>query len=123
MTRAWLRLAPAIVLGTWLAGCASIPPPIISPQEEYEPELVQVPTPLVEYPPIEPVEPPEVMLAPAPAAEPSPAPATTTTITTSAVPAAPAAPETVASAAPSLVAAPSAAVPAPASAPVAAARR
>ena len=41
-----------------LAGCATplIPQPVLTPQEEYEPEQVQVPTPLVEYPPIEPVE-------------------------------------------------------------------
>jgi uncharacterized membrane protein YgcG len=51
-----------------LAGCATpTAPVIITPEEEYAPELVQVPTPLVEYPPIEPVEPPMV---PLPAADP-----------------------------------------------------
>ncbi len=51
-------------IGSWLAvaalaGCASLPPPPpVTLEEEYEPERVEVPTPLVEYPPIEPVEPP-----------------------------------------------------------------
>jgi hypothetical protein len=50
-----------------VAGCASLPPPvIITPEEEAEPERVQVPTPLVEYPPIEMVEPP--FAAPVPTA-------------------------------------------------------
>ena len=42
----------------WLAGCATVPEPVLTPQEEYAPETVQVPSPLIEYPPIEPVEPP-----------------------------------------------------------------
>ena len=51
-----------------LGACATpAPPVIITPEEEYEPERVQVPSPLVEYPPIEPVEPP---MAPSPAADP-----------------------------------------------------
>ena len=51
-----------------LGACATpAPPVIITPEEEYEPERVQVPTPLVEYPPIEPVEPP---IAASPAADP-----------------------------------------------------
>jgi len=51
-----------------LGACATTAPPVImTPEEEYEPERVQVPTPLVEYPPIEPVEPP---MAPSPTAEP-----------------------------------------------------
>jgi uncharacterized membrane protein YgcG len=59
----------AAVAGAVLGACASVPPPPLptTVQEEYEPELVEVPTPLVEYPPIEPVEPP-------PAVEPAPAP-------------------------------------------------
>lgn len=56
----------AMVLSA-VAGCASLPPPvIITPEEEAEPERVQIPTPLVEYPPIEMVEPP--LAAPAPTA-------------------------------------------------------
>jgi hypothetical protein len=65
-----------------LAGCASTPPVVLTPEEQYEPELATVPpiTPLVEYPPIEPVEPPLPSPAPAttvgPPASPPPAAAT-----------------------------------------------
>ncbi len=56
------------------------PPVIITAEEEAEPERVQVHSPLIEYPPIEPVEPPVVVApvitppvaAPAPAAAPEP---------------------------------------------------
>jgi len=79
-----------------LAGCASVPPPPpVTIEEEYEPERVAVPTPLIEYPPIEPVEPP--MPATQPLDAPAPAPAAS-------------APESVAMAAPPAVAAPPAAV-------------
>jgi hypothetical protein len=42
-----------------LGGCASVPTPVM-PADEYDPEIYepQAPTPLVESPPIEPVEPP-----------------------------------------------------------------
>jgi uncharacterized membrane protein YgcG len=87
----------------WLAACATpVPPPVVmTPEEEYEPERVEVPTPLVEYPPVEPVEPP-IVAAPAaadpPPAAPSPPP-----------PTAPGS-ETVAMVPPSIVATPPAAV-------------
>jgi hypothetical protein len=45
-----------LLVCAWLAGCATPPPPQLTVEEEYEPERVQVPTPLIEYPPIEPVE-------------------------------------------------------------------
>jgi hypothetical protein len=48
----------------WLSGCATVPEPVLTPQEEYAPETVQVPSPLIEYPPIEPVEPPIATPAP-----------------------------------------------------------
>ncbi len=72
-----------------IAGCASMPPPvIITPEEEYEPERVQVPTPLIEYPPLEPVEPPFATAAePAPALEMTPAGATSPVTLAMAVPA------------------------------------
>jgi hypothetical protein len=65
-----------LAVAALLAGCASTPPTVVlTPEEQYEPELVTVPpiTPLVEYPPIEPVEPPPP--EPAPPSTPSaPAP-------------------------------------------------
>ncbi len=88
-------------IGAWLAvallaGCASLPPPPpVTIDEEYEPERVEVPTPLVEYPPIEPVEPP--MPATQPLDAPAPEPAKP-------------APPAVAMAAPPVVAVPPAAV-------------
>ena len=87
-----IRLLVACV---WLAGCATTPPPQLTPEEEYEPELARVPTPLIEYPPIEPVEPPLVL---EPLTEPPASP-----------PAAPG-PAVVAIAPPSVVAVPPAAV-------------
>ena len=73
---AWsLRVA---VLGIALiAGCAT-PPPIVQPDEDEEP-IVTPATPMIEYPPIEPVEPPIVTPEPtpatsAPAPTPTPAP-------------------------------------------------
>lgn len=60
---AWRR-ATIVMWLVVLGGCASMPPPvIITAEEEAEPESVLVPTPLVEYPPIEPVEPPVVVSA------------------------------------------------------------
>lgn len=81
MMRAWRRAMTALALAA-IAGCASLPPPvIITPEEEYEPERVQVPTPLIEYPPIEPVEPPfTASVAPSPAPETPSASAPTTTV-------------------------------------------
>lgn len=94
MMSLWRRAMAAVALAA-IAGCASLPPPvIITPEEEYEPERVQVPTPLIEYPPIEPVEPPFTT-----SATPAPAPETP--------PASTAPPATVAMVAPALVPAPS----------------
>ena len=95
MKRATRHYLVAVLACGWLAGCATVPPPvIITAEEEYEPELVQVPTPLIEYPPIEPVE---ALLAPSPPAETS-------------TPVAPlATPSIVAAVSPSLVAVPPAA--------------
>ncbi|MFO1414658.1 MAG: hypothetical protein U1F10_12285 [Burkholderiales bacterium] len=70
----------AVLAALWLAACAApqpAPEPVpLTPEEEAEPERVEVPTPLVEYPPIEPVEPP-MAAAPADAAPASSPPATT----------------------------------------------
>jgi hypothetical protein len=51
--------AAALALACWLAGCAAPTRPLVAltPQEEFEPEVVPAPTMLVEYPPIESVEP------------------------------------------------------------------
>lgn len=85
----------------WLAACATPQPAPdltpLTPEEEFEPERVEVPTPLVEYPPIEPVEPP---ITASPVADPPAAPAPAAT-----------APENVAMATPSPLAAPPAASP------------
>jgi hypothetical protein len=56
--RANARGLAAVVLLAALAGCATAPPPLLTLQEQYEPESVVAPSPLIEYPPIEPVEPP-----------------------------------------------------------------
>jgi hypothetical protein len=50
----------AIGCALLVAGCATPPPVVLTPQEQYEPESVTVPlrTPMIESPPIEPVEPP-----------------------------------------------------------------
>jgi uncharacterized membrane protein YgcG len=64
-----------LVVCVWLAGCATPPAPVMTAEEEYEPERVQVPTPLIEYPPLEPVEPPMVQSPPVdlpPAVSPAP---------------------------------------------------
>ena len=64
----------ALLLASLLAGCATPtrPPVVLTPQEEFEPEVVPAPTMLVEYPPIESVEPPPIAAPPvaAPAAAP-----------------------------------------------------
>jgi hypothetical protein len=83
-----------VLAALWLAACsapAPAPEPM-TPEEEYEPERVEVPTPLVEYPPVEPVEPPIAAAVETPAAPP----------VTSAAPSA----ETLAMAAPSLATTP-----------------
>ena len=61
----------ALLLASWLAGCATPTRPLVTltPQEEFEPEVVPAPTMLVEYPPIESVEP--LPIATPPAAAPS----------------------------------------------------
>jgi len=78
------RAACAIAACAWLVGCATQAPPVVmTPEEEYEPERVQVPSPLIEYPPIEPVEPPIAQPAPEPMVKPpapSPAPPETVAI-------------------------------------------
>jgi hypothetical protein len=68
-TRAW----GAMAVCAWLAACATVPAPDppLTLEEQYEPESAVVPSPLVEYPPIEPVEPP-VIAAPAPTPAPAP---------------------------------------------------
>jgi hypothetical protein len=64
-----------VVVLALLAGCTT-PPPIVQPDEDEEPMVTPAPsTPMVEYPPIEPVEPPIVTPEPAPpVAAPAPAP-------------------------------------------------
>src|SRR5215831_9649615 len=64
------------ILALGLAACASSPPPTLTAEEQYEPETINVPapTPMIESPPIEPVEPP--LPEPPPVATP-PAVATT----------------------------------------------
>lgn len=71
-TRA-LRLA-MVVAAAALAGCAAVPSaPVAIPDDDEEPVLLNRPAgqPMVEYPPIEPVEPPEV-IEPPPSATPAP---------------------------------------------------
>lgn len=72
MSVARSRAAAALAAVLWLAGCATLPPPDppLTIEEQYEPESVVVPSPLVEYPPIEPVEP---LMAATPAPAPVPA--------------------------------------------------
>lgn len=95
---AWRR-ALVVALCAWLGACATTPEPPMTLEEQYEPERVEVPSPLIEYPPIEPVEPPVAQQTPAPTAAPAQA--------------APA-PEVVAVAPPSMsVAPPAATVPVP----------
>ena len=55
-------LIAALALVLAVAGCATSPAPTVTltPEEQYEPEIVPAPRMLVEYPPIEPVEPPPV---------------------------------------------------------------
>jgi hypothetical protein len=72
-SRAWIVGSLAAL---WLAGCAT--PPAAQPDEEYEPAMeAPVYTPMVEYPPIEPVEPPPVV--PEPVAPPGTSEAAPTT--------------------------------------------
>jgi hypothetical protein len=96
------RLVYALGGCAWLASCATTPEPAMTLEEQYEPERVEVPSPFVEYPPIEPVEPPILAAAQvAPPVQPEPAkPAP--------------APAVVATAPPSIVAVPPATVPPPA---------
>jgi hypothetical protein len=73
-TRRWW--APAAFAVAVLAGCAT-PPPLLQPDEDDEPLVATMPsTPMVEYPPIEPVEPPVPVPEPAPATPPRVLPAT-----------------------------------------------
>jgi hypothetical protein len=56
------RTLALLALASWLAGCATTAPPAVklTPLEELEPEVVPAPTLLIEYPPIELVEPPSL---------------------------------------------------------------
>lgn len=75
------RLASMVLLLA-LAGCAATPAPVMTPDEEYDPESVLPATPMVESPPIEPIEPPLPEPPPAaasqaaPVASPPPTPST-----------------------------------------------
>ena len=91
--RGWLALTAAVAMAA-LAGCATPPPPVLQPDEDEEPLLLgPPPTPMVEYPPIEPVEPPVPATEPAPAVPtPVPTPAPTPAEVPPATPPAPAAP-------------------------------
>jgi hypothetical protein len=68
-----MRFWAALALGLALGGCASPPTPIMPADDDYDPESYVTPrsTPLVESPPIEPIEPPlpavPVVIAPPPA--------------------------------------------------------
>ena len=71
------RLAATVLAVAALAGCATPPPYVPTPEEDEEPVVIERPSqPLIEYPPIEPVEPPIVApeLQPAPAPPPAEAP-------------------------------------------------
>jgi len=80
MTGRRAGLAAALLAVAALAGCASTPPVVPVPDEEEEPLVIERPSPpLVEYPPIEPVEPPVVAPEPQEAPPPPAAPAPTAT--------------------------------------------
>lgn len=67
-------LAAAVLAVAALAGCATPPSYVPTPEEDEEPVVIEQPSqPLIEYPPIEPVEPP--IVAPEPSAAPAPPPA------------------------------------------------
>ena len=77
------RTGRGIVVTVFLLAACTTSPPMVQPDEEDEPIVRPAPsTPMVEYPPIEPVEPPVAAPEPAPstpvpvppAAEPAPAP-------------------------------------------------
>ena len=83
------RCLVAVALTAFLAGCASLPKPVM-PADENDPSSYELPyEPMVESPPIEPVEPPLPEPAPAPPAQ-APAPAANATTPTPAAPAEPA---------------------------------
>ena len=77
---AWRYGWAAVLAFVLLAGCAT-PPPVVQPDEDDEAMVTPAPsTPMVEYPPIEPVEPlivapePVPLTLPPPPAKPAPAP-------------------------------------------------
>lgn len=82
-----LCVAAAVVA---IAGCATPITPVMPAEEEYDPDAYVTPsfTPLVESPPVEPVEPPlPAHSAPAPSSNPSPEPvAASTAVPPAAVP-------------------------------------
>ena len=84
-----LRTRGSLIIAlAFLALAACTTPPIVQPDEDDEPAVTPAPaTPMVEYPPIEPVEPPVVAPEPAPPPAPPPAqPVATTTPATYAPP-------------------------------------
>ena len=105
------RRAVALCTALWIAGCAT-PPPVVP--DDYEESVsampAPAPAPMIEYPPIEPVEPP-----PAPDVTPAPGPAPAAPAPAAAPAAAPApAPATVPAAPPARTPAPASAVAVPA---------
>jgi hypothetical protein len=67
------RALAAIAVAFAIAGCATPPTPVMPADDDYDPDAYVAPqfTPLVESPPVEPVEPPlPVVAAPAPSAPP-----------------------------------------------------
>jgi hypothetical protein len=62
------RVLLAVFIALMMAGCATKPTVVLTPQEQYEPESVTVlpMTPAAETPPIDPVEPPSPSTSPPP---------------------------------------------------------
>jgi len=90
----------AMAIAIAIGGCATPPTPVMPADEEYDPDAYVTPTftPLVESPPVEPVEPPlAIVAAPAPTTRPAEtvAPAATTPLAPVATPPATESPEDV----------------------------
>jgi len=62
------RVLLAVFIALFIAGCATKPTVVLTPQEQYEPESVTIlpMTPAAEAPPIDPVEPPSPSTSPPP---------------------------------------------------------